>query len=100
MTLTALPPSTGSRPAVGYTPAPFDRTRVDDVSSAVARLAREFAGQMSHRVVARVVRECRADLSGVPAGAVPELLERLARQRLLDRLDRRAAANPLPPCAS
>jgi hypothetical protein len=100
MTLTALPLTPGPLEAVGYAPAPFDPTRVDDVSPAVARLAREFAGRLSHRVVARVVRECRADLSGVPAGAVPELLERLARQRLLDRADRGVAGNPLPPCGS
>ncbi|MCE0764438.1 hypothetical protein LWC35_16205 [Pseudonocardia kujensis] len=100
MTLTALPLTTGPLPAVGYASAPSAPARADDVSPAVARLAREFAGRVPHRVVARVVRECRADLSGVPAGAVPELLERLARQRLLDRADRRVAAKSLPPNGS
>jgi len=35
-------------------------------------------------VIAAVVRQCRDDLKGSPAGALPELLERLARQRLAD----------------
>jgi hypothetical protein len=85
MTLTALPRTPASLAAVGYAPVEFDA-----VTPAVARLAREFSGRVSHRVVTRVVRACRADLSGVPAGAVPELLERLARQRLLDLADRGA----------
>jgi hypothetical protein len=56
----------------------------DAVPGAVHRLTREFPS-VPPRTVARVVRTSRSDLSGVPAGAVPELLERLARQRLLDR---------------
>ncbi|WP_433507343.1 hypothetical protein ACQP04_13255 [Pseudonocardia halophobica] len=74
MTLTALP----------LTSTPLPIREFDAVTSAVARLAIEFSGRVPHGVVAQVVRACRADLSGVPAGAVPELLERLARQRLLD----------------
>jgi hypothetical protein len=82
MTLTALPLTSA--------PVPAPSVEFDAVMPAIARLAREFAGQLSPRVVARVVRGCRADLSGVPAGAVPELLERLARQRLLDVVAERA----------
>lgn len=78
MTLTALP----------LTSTPLPIREFDAVTAAVARLAIEFAGRVPHGVVARVVRACRADLSGVPAGAVPELLERLARQRLLDLAER------------
>jgi hypothetical protein len=33
-------------------------------------------------VVSSVVRTCRQDLQGAPAGALPELVERLARERL------------------
>lgn len=33
-------------------------------------------------VIVGVVNRCRAELAGVPAGAMPELLERLVRQRL------------------
>ncbi|GAA4682162.1 hypothetical protein GCM10023215_15100 [Pseudonocardia yuanmonensis] len=95
MTLTALPLTSAPVPPVRVpsTRVPAPRVPVaeyDAVSPAIARLAREFAGKMSPRAVARVVRACRADLSGVPAGAVPELLERLARQRLLDVLAERA----------
>jgi hypothetical protein len=91
MTLTALPLTPAPLPSAGYA-----SVELDAVTPAVARLAREFAGRVPHPVVARVVRECRADLSGVPAGAVPELLERLARQRLLDVADRRTAGSPAP----
>ena len=35
-------------------------------------------------VIAAVVQQCRADLNGAPRAAVPELLERLAHQRLSD----------------
>ena len=38
------------------------------------------------REVAGLVRQCRADLAGSPAGAMPELVERLARQRLIDSM--------------
>ncbi|MCW0212123.1 MAG: hypothetical protein OJJ54_02100 [Pseudonocardia sp.] len=57
--------------------------RVDAVTGAVERLAAEFPA-LTRRTVVRVVRRSRADLSGVPDGALPELLERLARQRLTD----------------
>ncbi len=35
-------------------------------------------------VITAVVAQCRADLDSVPSGAIPELLERLAHQRLSD----------------
>jgi len=35
-------------------------------------------------VIAAVVRQCRDDLAGSPPGALPELVQRLARQRLSD----------------
>jgi hypothetical protein len=70
-------------------PGPPDRaadlagTRGDGgtVPHAVARLAAEFPGHHVAVVSATVVR-CRRELDGVPPGALPELLERLARQRL------------------
>ncbi len=52
------------------------------VASAVARLAPEFASQVRPKVIVRVVRDCRRDLGGSPVGAMPELVERLARYRL------------------
>jgi len=59
------------------------RTLPDDsVDLAVSRLADEFRDRLGAQYVRRIVQLARADLSGVPAGAVPELVERLARQRL------------------
>jgi hypothetical protein len=64
MTLAALPP-------------------VHDLSvrSATLRLAEEFP-QLGATRIRLVVRTCREDLRGSPDGALPELVERLARQRL------------------
>ncbi|MBM7807812.1 hypothetical protein JOD57_003649 [Geodermatophilus bullaregiensis] len=52
------------------------------VDLAVARLVDEFRPRLRPQVVGSVVRSCRRDLSGVPATALPELVERLARTRL------------------
>ena len=46
-----------------------------------ARLAAEFPDRHV-ALVSETVRLCRRDLDGAPPGAMPELLERLARQRL------------------
>ena len=57
----------------------------DDLSAEVtARLFGEFALVQSLPVIATVVRRCRVDLQGSPPGAMAELVERAARQRLLD----------------
>jgi hypothetical protein len=53
------------------------------VAAAAARLTAEFAPEVREAVVVGVVLGSRRDLSGSPAGALPELVERLARQRLL-----------------
>lgn len=53
------------------------------VAGATRRLAAEFV-DVDHAAIGRIVLECHRDLRGVPAGALPELVERLARQRLLD----------------
>jgi hypothetical protein len=59
------------------------RTLPDDsIDGAVRRLADEFRDRVGPQYVRRIVQLARADLSGVPAGAVPELVERLARHRL------------------
>ena len=59
------------------------RTLADDsVDDAVRRLADEFRDRVGPQYVRRIVQLARADLSGVPLGAVPELVERLARARL------------------
>jgi hypothetical protein len=52
------------------------------VEQAVDRLRGEYAGRVRPQLVVRVVRESRRDLGGSPVGAMPELVERLARYRL------------------
>jgi hypothetical protein len=60
-----------------------DSSAVDtSVVEAVARLVEEFGPHLRPYVVGTVVASCRRDLSGVPATALPELVERLARTRL------------------
>ena len=50
-------------------------------AEAVRRLGAEF-GELTPNEVATIVDQCCADLRGAPAGALPELVERLARERL------------------
>ena len=52
------------------------------VEQAVARLRGEYADRVDTQFLVRVVRACRRDLGGSPVGALPELVERLARYRL------------------
>jgi hypothetical protein len=54
----------------------------DSIDLAVRRLSDEFRDRLGPQYVRRIVQLARADLSGVPIGAVPELVERLARTRL------------------
>ncbi|RBY94551.1 hypothetical protein DQ244_04425 [Blastococcus sp. TBT05-19] len=64
-------------------PSPRDGDPGDDaVTAAVGRLSGEFSGRVGPRRVVRVVRDCRRELGGSPVGALPELVERLARYRL------------------
>ena len=58
---------------------PDDDTAIDE---AVVRLTAEFSSRLRPQVIGTVVRNSRRDLSGVPATALPELVERLARARL------------------
>ena len=60
------------------------RATEDDaaIDQAVLRLTDEFRATLRPQVIGTVVRSCRRDLSGVPATALPELVERLARARL------------------
>jgi hypothetical protein len=55
------------------------------VRSAILRLSQEFPELGSS--ISLVVRTCREELRGSPDGALPELVERLARQRLRVALD-------------
>ena len=56
------------------------------VRSAIARLREEFP-QLAPGPIVLVVRTCREELRGSPTDALPELVERLARQRLRVSLD-------------
>lgn len=56
--------------------------RDDWVDATVQRLSEDFRDQLAQWYVRRTVEQARADLSGVPADAIPELVERLARHRL------------------
>jgi hypothetical protein len=47
----------------------------------MSRLAVEFP-DVGRRSISLVVRTCREELRGSPTDALPELVERLARQRL------------------
>ena len=55
--------------------------RDPSVRGAVLRLADEFP-TLGTRSIVVVVNTCREELRGSPDGALPELVERLARQRL------------------
>jgi hypothetical protein len=46
------------------------------------RLFRQFEDRFELSYIVSVVRECRQQLRGAPVGALPELTERLAYQRL------------------
>jgi hypothetical protein len=63
--------------ALAVLPSVPDRS----VRSATARLAQEFP-ELSPVSIRLVVRTCREELRGSPTDALPELVERLARQRL------------------
>ena len=62
------------------------------IDDAIERLVFEFAGRVSPQTVAAVVRHSRNDLDSCPPAALPELTERLARQRVHDRLPGVASA--------
>jgi len=56
----------------------------DSCCDVTERLFAEFERAHPLPVITEVVRQCRQDLHGAPTAALPELLERLARQRLSD----------------
>ncbi|HEY2042012.1 MAG TPA: hypothetical protein VGH11_04985 [Jatrophihabitans sp.] len=60
----------------------FDAASQAMFASIAMRLSEEFGHRYSTRVVEDVIVACRQDLAGSPPGALPELVERLARQRL------------------
>ncbi len=62
-----------------------DVTDVDMTYADVTeRLFRRFDAVHSLPVITAVLRQCRSELDCAPLGALPELWERLATQRLID----------------
>lgn len=63
-----------------------DDTAGDEaIAEVTERLRAEFGDTLESDAVDAVVRACLRDLTGPPAGALPELVERLAREELTDR---------------
>ncbi len=54
----------------------------DSYADVAERLFLEFAGRLPLALITDTLGECRAQRSTSPETAMPELLERLARQRL------------------
>jgi hypothetical protein len=67
-------------------PPAIDSSADGSIASAVARLAEEFSEKLRPQLIVRIVRESRRDLGGSPVGAMPELVERLARFRLQESI--------------
>ena len=63
-----------------------------DVIDVTERLMAEFEDRLGLERITAVVNGCRRDLGAIPETALPELVERLARQRLVELLDL-----PVPP---
>ncbi|MDQ1717769.1 MAG: hypothetical protein QOE89_1722 [Pseudonocardiales bacterium] len=61
----------------------------DYYADLVEQLFREYECVLPLRAIVALVSECRHDLAGTPATAMPELLERLARCRLSALFDDR-----------
>ncbi len=70
----------------------MNRPDAFDAAPTVTRLCREFAGVISQVEIQAVVVRCADQLCCAPRCALPELTERLARQRLTSRLSPSVAA--------
>jgi hypothetical protein len=74
-------------PVASLVADPFlDLSTDHSVDDAVDRLTEEFSHRLRRQLIVRVVRDCRRDLGGSPVGALPELVERLARIRLAEAI--------------
>jgi hypothetical protein len=65
----------------------------DPLATLTYRLCPDCQPGITHADIERIVQQCRADLAGTPETALPELLERLARQRLNDQRARTTPAD-------
>ena len=68
------------------------------LASVTRRLYADFQPDITMADVRATVRQCRQDLDVVTDPALPELVERLARQRLHDILAARSTSTLTPPC--
>jgi hypothetical protein len=59
----------------------------DPLVEAAVRVYADFAEHATLAEVLAVIARCRNDLDTPSAAALPELVERLARQRLTDRIE-------------
>ncbi len=81
--------------------APRSATRDTDVedeyclADVAERLMAQFGAEVDLPTISRVVMRCRRDLRGVPAAALEEHIERLARQRLLANLNPMTPGDPV-----
>jgi len=57
------------------------------------RLYADYQPGLTHADIDQVIQQCRADLAGTPPAMLPELLERLARQRLADHHENATSLN-------
>jgi hypothetical protein len=62
--------------------APTDPAAAQSMADVVERLATVFDGRVRRPVIVAVVRRCRRELDIVSGPPLPEMLERLAHQRL------------------
>ena len=58
----------------------------DSYADIVERLFGEYHSVLSLHRISEIVAGARSDLSGTPKGALAELIERLARQRIVEQL--------------
>ncbi|MDQ1501993.1 MAG: hypothetical protein QOK10_2194 [Pseudonocardiales bacterium] len=58
----------------------------DSYADVVERLLEDYHDRLSLHEITAVVAGCRRDLAGAPKGALAELIERLARQRISELL--------------
>lgn len=84
MTATRSPHSLPDKQKVSRVIAESTPTESDSLADITERLFGAFEAQFGLAAIADIVRRCRGELDVVSGPALPELLERLAHQRLTD----------------
>ena len=91
---TSNTPSRSPRMIPTHTPCRVATVMADPLLDVVERLYAEVAAGLTLAEVLAVVGRCRTELDAPSAAALPELVERLARQRLSDLVAASAARSP------